>query len=176
MVRFPAWILLAALAYTATVSAQPGIAGTPAAPAVEPPMTAVAHSAGLSVEGGVAGGVLTLRVRRTSDPQPLKVTDLAVRLDGRTLPVMARTDGSYAAPLKDVPPHAPGKLEIIVAHDGTLEALDGQLPAGPPAAGAGSGGGGGGTLGALIHKQMSWWILNVVIVLIGVIAVSRRMS
>ena len=171
MVRFPAWILLAALACTAAVSAEPGVAAAPAAAA---PMIAVAHSAGLSVEGGVAGGVLTLRVRRTSDPQPLKVTDLAVRLDGRTLPVMARTDGSFAAPLKDVPPHAPGKLEIIVAHDGTLEALDGQLPAGPPAAGAGSGG--GGTLGALIHKQMSWWILNVVIVLIGVIAVSRRMS
>jgi hypothetical protein len=30
--------------------------------------------------------------------------------------------------------------------------------------------------GALIHKQMAWWILNIVIVLIGVVAVSRRMS
>jgi hypothetical protein len=29
---------------------------------------------------------------------------------------------------------------------------------------------------ALAHKQMAWWVLNVVIVLIGVIAISRRMS
>jgi len=28
----------------------------------------------------------------------------------------------------------------------------------------------------LVHKQMAWWVLNVVIVLIGVIAISRRMS
>ncbi|HEV2285372.1 MAG TPA: hypothetical protein VGR80_04970 [Steroidobacteraceae bacterium] len=140
---------------------------------MEAPLTAVAHSAQLSVEGAVADGVLRLRVRRVNEAQPLTVTDLAVRLDGRTLPVLARGDGSFAAPLKDLPPRAPGKLEIIVAHDGTLEALDGELPSGASAAGAGSG---GGTLGALIHKQMSWWIFNVLIVLIGVIAVSRRMS
>ena len=26
------------------------------------------------------------------------------------------------------------------------------------------------------HKQLAWWILNIVIVLIAVIAISRRMS
>jgi hypothetical protein len=165
MMRLPPWILCGALACAAVSAAEPGAPG---------PMTPVAHSAQLSVEGAVAGGVLTLRVHRANDPQPLKVTDLALRLDGRSLPVMARADGSFAAPLKELPPHAPGKLEIIVAHDGALDALDGQLPAGAPAAAAGAGS--GGTVGSLIHKQMSWWILNVLIVLIGVIAVSRRMS
>lgn len=170
MVRFLAAILCSTFAWAAGFAAEP---------AVQVPMTPVAHSAQLSVEGAVAGGVLTLRVYRAGDPQPLKVSDLAVRLDGRPLPVMARADGSFAAPLKDVPPHTPGKLEIIIAHDGALDALDGALPtsalpAGAPA--AASGAGSGGTLSALIHKQMSWWILNVVIVLVGVIAVSRRIS
>jgi hypothetical protein len=164
MMRLPLWILCGALACAAAAAAEP---------AAQVPMTPVAQSAQLSVEGAVAGGVLTLRVHRASDPQPLKVTDLALRLDGRSLPVMARADGSFAAPLKELPPHAPGKLEIIIAHDGALDALDGQLPAGAPAA---AGAGSGGTVGSLIHKQMSWWILNVFIVLIGVIAVSRRMS
>lgn len=161
MLRLPPWILCGALACAAVSAAEP---------AGQVPMTPVAHSAQLSVEGAVAGGVLTLRVHRANGPQSLKVSDLALRLDGRSLPVMARADGSFAAPLKELPPRAPGKLEIIIAHDGALDALDGQLPAG--AAGAG----GGGTVSSLIHKQMSWWVLNVVIVLIGVIAVSRRMS
>jgi hypothetical protein len=51
--------------------------------------------------------------------------------------------------------------------------LEVQLPAGAAAAPRA---GRGGVVSALIHKQMSWWILNVVIVLVGVIAVSRRMS
>jgi hypothetical protein len=164
MMRPLAGLLCGALAYTVFAEE----------PAVQVPMTPVAHSAQLSVEGAVAGGVLRLRVRRANDPQPLRVTDLAVRLDGRSLPVMARADGSFAAPLNEVPPHAPGKLEIIIAHDGALDALDGQLPVGALAAGASAGS--AGALSSLIHKQMSWWILNVVIVLIGVIAVSRRMS
>jgi hypothetical protein len=161
VMKLLAWIMAGALAsVVAAAEAPEGAAPTP-----------IAHSADLAIEGTVASGTLTLFVRRTANHDPLHVTDLAVRVDGRALPVMARADGSWAAPLKDVPEHSPGKLEIIVAHDGALEALDGQLPAGGaplPAA--------GGTLGSLIHKQMSWWILNVVIVLIGVVAVSRRMS
>jgi hypothetical protein len=161
--RLLAWIVAAALGSTAAA-----VAAGPAAGAANP----LAHSADLTVDGAVAAGTLTLRVQRAGDQQPLHVTDLAVRVDGRPLPVMARTDGSWAAPLKDLPQHSPGKLEIIVAHDGALEALDGQLPASAPAAASAP----GGTLSTLVHKQMSWWILNVLIVLVGVIAVSRRMS
>ncbi len=163
VMRLLAWIVAATLGGSAAA-----VAASPAGAAAAP----LAHSADLAVEGAVAAGTLTLRVRRSGNQQPLQVTDLAVRVDGRALPVMARADGSWAAPLKDLPEHSPGKLEIIVAHDGALEALDGQLPLAAPAAASPA----GGTLSTLIHKQMSWWILNVLIVLIGVIAVSRRMS
>jgi hypothetical protein len=162
VMRLLAWIVAGSLASVAAAADAP--AGAAPAP--------LAHSANLSIDGTVASGILSLRVQPAANHEPLHVTDLAVRVDGRPLPVMARADGSWAAPLKDVPEHSPGKLEIIVAHDGALEALDGQLPASAAAAPAA----GGGTLGSLIHKQMSWWILNVVIVLIGVVAVSRRMS
>ena len=162
VMRLLAWIMASALA--SVVAAADAPAGGVPAP--------LAHSADLAIEGTVASGTLTLYVQRAANHEALHVTDLAVRVDGRPLPVMARADGSWAAPLKDVPEHSPGKLEIIVAHDGALEALDGQLPASAAVAPAA----GGGTLGSLIHKQMSWWILNVVIVLIGVVAVSRRMS
>jgi hypothetical protein len=161
VMRLLAWIVAGALASVAPAAAPAGAAPAP-----------LAHSADLAVEGTVASGILSLRVQPAANHEPLHVTDLAVRVDGRPLPVMARADGSWAAPLKDVPEHSPGKVEIIIAHDGALEALDGQLPASAPAAPAA----GGGTLTSLIHKQMSWWILNVVIVLIGVVAVSRRMS
>jgi len=163
--RFMAWIVAGALG--CAVVAASAAAGGPAANAALP----VAHSADLAVDGSVAADVLTLRVTRNSGQQPLHVTELAVRLDGHPLALVARADGTWAAPLKDVASRSPGKLEIIVAHDGTLEALAGQLPEGaaaPPAS--------GGSLSALIHKQASWWILNVIIVLVGVIAVSRRMS
>ena len=67
----------------------------------------------------------------------------------------------------------PGKLSIVVAHDGVREVLEAQPPAAPAAAPPAVP---RGVASTLIHKQMSWWILNILIVLIGVIAVSRRMS
>jgi len=160
-------LLASIVAGALSLAAVAATAGPPAA-ALAP----LAHSADLAVDGAVAEGVLTLRVHRAGGDQALRVTDLAVRLDGRALPTAARADGSWAAPLTGSPAGARGRLQVLVAHDGTLEALDAELPASAaPAAPAA-----GGTLSALIHKQASWWILNVLIVLIGVIAISRRMS
>jgi hypothetical protein len=62
-----------------------------------------------------------------------------------------------------------------VAHDGVREMLTGQLP-GAPAAAAAARGAAGSAASLLAHKQLAWWILNILVVLIGVIAVSRRMS
>lgn len=58
---------------------------------------------------------------------------------------------------------------MVLAHDGIREVLSGPLPAalGAPAAPAGLFGN---------HKQMVWWVLNIAIVLIAVMALSRRMS
>ena len=165
MKRFQAWLVVGALGSIAGAAAA---AAGPAAGAFAP----IAHSTTLAVDGSVAGGILALRIRSANGQQLPHVTELAVRLEGRPLPIMARADGTWDAPLGDPAARSPGKLEIIVAHDGALEALDGELPEGSAAAAPA----GGGALNALIHKQASWWILNVIIVLVGVVAVSRRMS
>ena len=65
-------------------------------------------------------------------------------------------------------------LEVSVGHDGIHEVLSGRLAAagapGPATSGA------AGASGSGRQKQLAWWILNIVIVLIAVIAISRRMS
>jgi hypothetical protein len=138
-----------------------------------PAFTPLARSALLSVEGVVAADTLVLRVRRAADQQPLAGAELTVTADGHSVPVTARPEGTWGVPVRDLP-KPPGKLAITVAHDGVREVLEGQLPgAGATAAPASPP---GGVANTLIHKQMAWWILNILIVLIGVIAVSRRMS
>jgi hypothetical protein len=134
--------------------------------------TPLAHSALVSVEGVVAADTLVLRVRRAADQQPLPGAQLSMTADGRSVPLTARPEGTWGVRVRDLP-RAPGKLSIEVSHDGVREVLEAQLPGGasaaPPAAPTG-------IVSTLIHKQSAWWILNVLIVLIGVIAVSRRMS
>ncbi len=134
--------------------------------------TPLAHSPLVTVDSVVAADTLVLRVRRTADQQALAGAQLTVTADGRSIPVTARPEGTWGVPVKDLP-KPPGKLSIEVAHDGVREVLETQLPGGaaaaPPAEVRG-------VASTLIHKQMAWWILNIAIVLIGVIAVSRRMS
>jgi hypothetical protein len=164
------------LAWVASAAAQtPRAAPSAAGPVFAP----VAHSALVAVEGAQSERTLLLRVRRVSDQQLLEGAALSVTLDGAGASVTQRPGGTWAVPLPEKP-QTPGKLEIVVAHDGVREVLDGQLPvvsaaraataAPAPATGL------SGQLSALIHKQGSWWVLNILIVLIGVIAVSRRMS
>lgn len=151
-----------------------------AAPAAAAPVFApVAQSALVAVEGAQSERTLLLRVRRVSDQQLLNGAALSVTLDGAPASATQRQDGTWAVPLPEKLEN-PGKLEIVVAHDGVREVLDGPLPvasaaaaataAPPPATGV------AGKLSALIHKQGSWWVLNILIVLIGVVAISRRMS
>jgi hypothetical protein len=163
VMRLPAWAATAALCCAAAA-----LADSPAGAAFAP----VAHSALVAVDGVVAGDTLVLRVRRSADQQPLTGAQLRVTADGRDIPTTPRPEGTWGVPVRDLPRPA-GKLSIEVAHDGVREVLDGQLPGVAAAAPVAPS---GGVLGTLIHKQMSWWILNVVIVLVGVIAVSRRMS
>jgi hypothetical protein len=157
------WTAVCACAYAYAAFAQ--------APA--DPFAPIAHSALITVDGTVAADTLVLRVRGTAGQQPVARAELGVTVDGRSVPVTARPEGTWGVPVKDLRTKAPGKLSIVVAHDGVREVLDGQMPGEaptPPASRSGS------VASTLIHKQMAWWILNVVIVLIGVIAVSRRMS
>jgi hypothetical protein len=170
VVTLPGCIAAALVALIPLASAQ-----VPATPVFVP----VAHSALLSVDGAVTAQTLWLRVRHAQDRQPVNGAELAVTIDGRSVRGTVRPDGTWAAALPELPAGAPGEIEIVVAHDGVREVLEGQIPRSgtPPAADSAAGrGGGAGFLGTLMHKQASWWILNVLIVVIGVIAVSRRMS
>jgi hypothetical protein len=157
---FSAWPLAALLAFTA-----PGLhLGTP-----DPIPAPLTHSALITLEGAAAPGALLLRVRPNSAGSALNISDFQVVLDGTALPVTARADGAWRVPL---PPGTAGdgKLEVTVTHDGIREVLAAHIAlpqagtAAAPAAGSG------------IHSQVFWWILNIAIVLIAALAISRRMS
>ncbi len=154
------------------------------------PLTVMARSALVTLEAGAAPAGLTLRLRRAADQTPLAATDLTVSVEGRNESATARGDGSWSVPLTR-PVTAGDRLEVVVAHDGIREVLGGRfaapgttppLGAGTPAAGASAarppGASPAGTVASFWrdHKQMAWWILNIAIVLVAAIAISRRMS
>lgn len=159
-----AWLAVALLAGAAPAAAQaPAAAG----------FTPLAHSALLSADAARAGDTLTLRLRAVRAGEALSVSELAVAIDDRSYAAERRPDGNWTVSLAGLPAHSPGRLELRVAHDGLREVLTGTLPA----AGANPGAALTGAANALReHKQMAWWILNVAVVLIGVLALSRRMS
>jgi len=159
-------------------------AGEPrAADSGSAPLTAVARSALVSLEADAAPAGLTLRLRRAADQTPLPATELRVSVAGRTAPATARADGSWFAPLA-VGVGAGDGLEVVVAHDGIREVLSARFLA--PGTTAGAGASGSSSSGAVNsrgaaslwrdHKQMAWWVLNITVVLIAAIAISRRMS
>jgi hypothetical protein len=151
-------ILMAGLACVALLRSLPARADS---------FVPVAHSAMVTLEAQSAPAYVILRARHTADASPLTVTELAVSVDGKTASTTHNADDTWLVAL----PAGSGarKLEVMVAHDGIREVLSGTVPA------AAAGGGGAAHLWQ-DHKQMAWWILNITIVLIGVIAVSRRMS
>jgi hypothetical protein len=164
-------------------SAAPGLAADPpaqAAPAVQSPPPAqpagpvrlapnvaaqIAHSALLSIDGTAAADTLQLTIRRVSDRSLVSNDDVAVTVDGRTEPVTRGSGGTYEVPLNDLRGDDGKDVEMIVPHDGIREILSGKVAV---AEGASAGG--------LLrdHKQVAWWILNIVIVLVAAIALSRR--
>jgi hypothetical protein len=141
-----------------------------AAQPVAPAFTPVAHSALVTVEAATTPADLILRLHRSAGAAPLVVTEFAVSIDGRNAAATPRTDGTWSVswPASAAPPR---KLEVVIAHDGIREVLSGELPAA------------GGSHAAPVagslwhdHKQLAWWILNIVVVLIAAIAISRRMA
>ena len=139
-----------------------------AQPAAPPPL---AHSALLAIDAAPVAGGLALRVRRETGATPLVVSDLAVTIDGKSEAATARSDGSWFVPRPAGAQDAGKTIDVTVGHDGIHEVLSGHLAAsaGAPAASATP------TLSSS-RKQLAWWILNIVIVLIAAIAISRRMS
>lgn len=134
------------------------------------PLTVAARSALATLEARAAPAGVTLRLRRAADGAPLRATDLAVSIEGRSAPATALGDGDWSVPLaRSVA--AGDRLEVVLAHDGVREVLGGRF-----AAPGGTTPAGGAARFWRDHKQTAWWILNVVIVLIAAIAISRRMS
>jgi hypothetical protein len=134
-----------------------------------PPAAAeIAHSSLLTLHAEAQPGTLHLWVRRTADTAPLVVGEFAAEVDGHSTPATRVPEGGWSVPLTDL---AAGehRLAVTVGHDGIRELLEGKFtPAQSPAAGvAGLGGN---------HKQMLWWILNIAIVAVAAIVISRRMS
>lgn len=129
----------------------------------------LAHSAQVSVEGARTPAGLALRVVPTPPGTALAVSGVSVSVEGKNVAATREADGSWLAPLAAASTGQP--LEITVDHDGIREVLSAaSVPAAGPAAPAS----GGGLLGD--HKQLAWWILNIAIVLIAALAISRRRS
>ena len=158
MLKFPAWLAVGVLACAATTAVLAAAQ-----------FVTVAHSAQLTLEASASPQGATLRLHPRTAGAAAGITDLSVSLDGASQPVKAQADGSWFVPLPAARAAHGGKLDVYVLHDGIREVLSGTLS---PAPGATAG---GGPLG-IVHKQLAWWVLNLVIVLIGVLALSRRMS
>ena len=158
MSKIPAWLAVCALACTAATA-------VPAAPQ----FVTVAHSAQLTLEATTAREGVTLRLLPRTPGATTRITEVSASLDGTGGPVRIQADGSWFVSLPAEHAAHGGKLDVFIVHDGIREVLSGTLP---PAPGATAG---GGAL-SLVHKQFAWWVLNIVVVLIGVLALSRRMS
>jgi hypothetical protein len=165
-------VSIARAALTAVLSAC--ALGAAAAQPSAPPLPPLAHSALLAIDAAPSAAGLTLRIRPAAEQRPIAVNDVVVTIDGSSQPASARTDGSWfvqrPAGTLDV-----GKtIDVAVGHDGIHEVLRGRLA--PSGGAAMPGRSGVSRLVSGSHKQLYWWILNIAVVLLAAIAISRRMS
>jgi hypothetical protein len=157
---------------------QPGSAPQPASaaqptPAVvlAPKATAeIARSALLVVQGTAADDALQLTIRRVSDGSLINSNDVTMSIDGKSVAVTHEKPGSsYEVPANDLrgdgSRDSAKDVDIVVAHDGIREVLSSKVAVAEAPSG-------GGLLGR--NKQITWWILNIVIVLVAAMAISRR--
>jgi hypothetical protein len=129
--------------------------------------TVVARSALLALTAAPSNQALTLQVSRLSDHElivgPGNVT---VAIDGHALPVTAQPDGRYVVSMRDQDAGA-HSLSVVVSHDGIRELLTGTVTVVQHRS----------VLDALqSHGMSAWWVLNVAVVLIAVLIISRRRS
>ena len=160
------WIaaIAAAAAVTATV-AVPSASAADAPPAAPIP---VAHSAQLNINATVVPDGLVLHILHASNQIPIDGRDVTVTVDGKNQPLTVEPEvGSFLLPTKDIG-EGERQLDITVAHDGIREILSGKVAI-PKA---------GGLTGSWdsSRKQMAWWVLNIAVVLIAVLAFSKRSS
>jgi hypothetical protein len=159
------WLMVALLACAAHVFADDARA---------PVFAPVAHSALIALTAARGPSGVTLHLERAAGAAPLSVTGLTASVDGKNLPVTPLGNDSWSLASPPAGVAGDGRLEVTVIHDGIREVLSGALPTGAADTAARSGAGGSSLLHN--HKQLAWWILNIGVVLIAVLAISRRMS
>ena len=135
----------------------------PASP--QPGPTVVARSALLTLSAAPADHGLSLQVARVSDHRPIVGPgSVTVTLDGHSVPVTAQPDGTYLISTRAQSGGA-HSLGVVVSHDGIRELLTGTVTV-PQQHSA---------LDLLEgHGMFAWWVLNIAVVLIAVIVISRR--
>jgi hypothetical protein len=127
--------------------------------------TVIAHSALLTLTAAPSDHSLSLQVARNSSHGlivgPASVT---ATLDGRNVPVIAQPDGTYLISTRDQSAGA-HSLGVVVSHDGIRELLTGTVNVPQQQ----------GILDRLQgHGMSAWWVLNIAVVLIAVLVISRR--
>ena len=127
--------------------------------------TIVASSALLTLTVAPADHALALQVSRTSDHRLIAGPgNVTATLDGHSVPLAAQPDGTWLLSTAGEGGGAHA-LGVTVSHDGIRELLTGtvSLPQQRSLLESIQG-----------HGMSAWWVLNIVVVLIAVIIISRR--
>jgi len=125
----------------------------------------IARSALLTVTVTPSDHALALRVLRLADHHLIVGTGkVTATLDGHALPMTAQPNGVYLASTRDQSGGA-HTLDVVVSHDGIRELLTGTVALPSRTS----------TLDFLqSHGMSAWWVLNIAVVLIAVLVISRR--
>jgi hypothetical protein len=125
----------------------------------------VARSALLTLTATPSDHALTLSVLRLADHRLIAGTGkVTATLDGHALSLTAQPNGLYLASTSDQSGGAHA-LDVVVSHDGIRELLTGTvaLPSRRSAFDF-----------LQSHGMSAWWVLNIAVVLIAVLVISRR--
>lgn len=127
--------------------------------------TIVARSALLTLTAAPADHALSLQIARVSDRRPIVGPgNVTVTLDGHAVPVTAQSDGTWLISTRDQSAGA-HTLVAVVSHDGIRELLTGTVSVQERRS----------ALDVLQgHGMFAWWVLNIAVVLIAVLVISRR--
>jgi hypothetical protein len=128
-------------------------------------VTVVARSALLKLTAAPVDGSLVLRVTRRANQQLVTgAGNVTATLGGHRVALAAQPNGSYLLPLHG---SDAGRqpLRVIVAHDGIRELLTGTVIVPHRVSFLDSLQG---------HGMTAWWVLNVAVILIAVLVISRH--
>jgi hypothetical protein len=166
-------VFLGCWAVTASATPAPSAAiAAPAEPAKPVQLASnitaqVAHSALLTVEGTVTADALQISIRRVSDKSLINTDDVTIAVDGKNQSVTRERGTVYEVPINDLRGDGVRDVDVTVAHDGIREIVSGKISVVEASS----------TQSLLRdHKQVAWWILNIVIILAAAWAFSNRKS